>query len=268
MDKNLMFYAIIYHSILFLFLLIALAVWITNRRIARIYWIYGKNIAAVFIFFEIIVFLAKKLDAKILFTIVPLNFIIISVFMTAGMILSKKLNLPSIPLLRSITRGRKDVKNISFIGLIISVILGSAFVCLFTAGLFLVTRPGLSVFMQETVIQGESTTPADIGKSTLLFFILIAVYEEIIFRQFIQRFLSWVLRGIKGGWLLSILLTAALFALGHVGILSTLWVKLTQTFVIGLTLGCIMRKYGLEASIFVHAVLNIFALYASGYLLG
>ena len=268
MDKNLLFYAIVYHAILLLFLFAALAVWLKNRRLGSIYWIYGKNIAAIFIFFEIIVFLSKKLDARVLFTIVPLNFILIAVFVTAGMILSNKLHLPSMPILRALTRGKKEWKKIHFLKMIVSVILGSAFVCGFTAVLFLATKPGLSEFVQKTVIQSENVTAGHIAKSTLLFFILIAVYEEIIFRLFIQRFLSWLFRGFSGGWLIAIVLTAALFALGHVGILATLWVKLTQTFVIGLTLGLIMRKYGLEASILVHATLNIFALYASGYLLG
>ena len=124
----------------------------------------------------------------------------------------------------------------------------------------------MSDFIKEaTEAQGKFKAQVEI--SSIVFFLLVAFYEEVLFRLFIQTFLSYILRNFALGSLLALIGSSFLFAIGHFGILATWWVKFVQTFTIGIVLGHIMKRHGMEASFGTHAILNIFALYTSSILL-
>ncbi len=59
------------------------------------------------------------------------------------------------------------------------------------------------------------------------------------------------------GYATAIVLTAALWSLGHVGALNPDWVKLAQIFPLGLALGWLYRRQGTESTIMVHALFNV-----------
>lgn len=182
--------------------------------------------------------------------------------------LARRINQPSLPLSTLWTTGKRRPFTQNFLQYIKPVVFYSLMICAFTFIFFKFANPELSSFLKETMQQeGSSAVSQKVLFSSILFFVLIAFYEEVLFRLFIQTFLSYLFRKFYFGGGLAILMTSALFAVGHYGILETWWIKFTQTFVVGLVLGHLMKKHGMETSFAVHAVLNIFALYSTGLLL-
>src|SRR5574341_234921 len=198
--------------------------------------------------------------------IIPFHFISIALSLMGGMMLARRLSLPSLPFITSLTRGRKDKSTRLLQDFLKPIFIYAPLICIFTFFLFKFTHPEMSDFIKEAVeVQGK--LKAKVELSSIVFFLLVAFYEEILFRLFIQTFLSYILRRFALGSFIAIVGASLFFAMGHFGILATWWVKFVQTFTIGLVLGHVMKKHGMEASFGVHAILNIFALYSSGILL-
>ena len=87
-----------------------------------------------------------------------------------------------------------------------------------------------------------------------------AIGEEIIFRLGIQSFLVKYLKLEGQSYWIAILITSALWTIGHAGTLQPEWVKLAQIFPVGLMLGWLFRKYGAESTILAHGLFNILML--------
>ncbi len=95
-----------------------------------------------------------------------------------------------------------------------------------------------------------------------------AFTEEIAFRMCIQNYLARVLRLPRRAYGLAIVLSAAFWALAHGEVLDPAWVKPVQVFPIGLGLGYLARRWGLESSILAHAGFNLILIVLSPWLLG
>jgi membrane protease YdiL (CAAX protease family) len=94
---------------------------------------------------------------------------------------------------------------------------------------------------------------------TVYVFVFAAAFvEEIIFRLGIQNALIRLLHLRQGWYWIAIVLTAALWTMGHAGVLSQDWLKFLQVFPVGLMLGWLNLKFGVESSILTHGLLNIF----------
>jgi membrane protease YdiL (CAAX protease family) len=121
--------------------------------------------------------------------------------------------------------------------------------------LFLITRPQLSEIMQRRVdISAMQATDA-FSLQGIIILLEVAIAEEIVFRLGIQNFLGRLLKD-RSYWI-AIALTSAIWTLGHAGVLQPDWVKLAQIFPIGLVLGWLYRKYGVESTIIVHSIFNV-----------
>lgn len=235
-----------------------------NRHAARIYWHFGKNIASCFALVELILFLQRGVLANTS-VLIPLHFFSIAAAAMSGMFFLRKLHLPSLPVLIAIGQAKPSRSAVPLIAQrIIPILFFSGIVCGFTFLLFKFTNPELSNALKNAA-EGQ-TQAMKIGYSSIIFFILVALYEEVLFRLYLQSFLSYLFRRTTLGWIYALLLTSVIFAVGHFGILETWWIKFTQTFFIGIVLGIAMRKYGMETSLAIHSILNIFALYSSAYL--
>lgn len=95
-----------------------------------------------------------------------------------------------------------------------------------------------------------------------------ALTEEIAFRMCIQNYLARVLRLPRRAYWLAIVLSAAFWALAHGEVLDPAWVKPVQVFPVGLGLGYLARRWGLESSILAHAGFNLVVICLSPWLLG
>jgi len=90
---------------------------------------------------------------------------------------------------------------------------------------------------------------------------LVAVAEELVFRLGIQNLLAAWCNWCGRKYWLAIVATSALWTLGHVGTLDPDWVKFLQIFPVGVALGWLFRKHGIESCIAVHVLFNVLASY-------
>lgn len=88
---------------------------------------------------------------------------------------------------------------------------------------------------------------------------LVAVSEELVFRLGIQNFLAAACNWWGRKYWLAIVATSALWTLGHAGALDPNWVKFLQIFPVGVALGWLFRKHGIESCIAVHVLFNVLA---------
>ncbi|HSD84872.1 MAG TPA: CPBP family intramembrane glutamic endopeptidase [Anaerolineae bacterium] len=123
----------------------------------------------------------------------------------------------------------------------------------YSAVLFLIAQPRIAAAIRDAA-------SADVRVLTPLSLVLIvefAFVEELIFRLGIQNYLGAKLINKRYGYASAIVLTTVLWTLGHVGSLDPDWVKLLQIFPLGLALGWLYRKQGIESTILVHGLFNV-----------
>ncbi|MCY3819267.1 MAG: CPBP family intramembrane metalloprotease [Gammaproteobacteria bacterium] len=92
----------------------------------------------------------------------------------------------------------------------------------------------------------------DIGASMAVAVLAVsvaAVGEELMFRLGIQNYIARIFGWWDHRYWLAIILSAALWSLGHAGTLEPDRVKIAQVFPAGLVLGRLARKHGIEACI-------------------
>jgi membrane protease YdiL (CAAX protease family) len=96
---------------------------------------------------------------------------------------------------------------------------------------------------------------------TLTLVCLAPLVEEVIFRGFTQGWVTvlWPERwgGRWAGRTIGIVLSALLWALCHGGQIDPVWVKWVQIFGLGLALGVVRLRQGLEACVLLHLVFNL-----------
>jgi len=148
------------------------------------------------------------------------------------------------------------------IGLVLSFVVYSVI-------LFKIISPKISEFL-ENVTQtksaqyGVSNSPSVL---TTLVVIEFAFAEEIIFRLGIQNLLAKTFRLSHKRYWIAVVLTAALWSLAHAHIINPAWVKIAQVFPLGIALGFLCKKYGVENSILAHGVFNVIMMFLSHYLI-
>jgi membrane protease YdiL (CAAX protease family) len=119
--------------------------------------------------------------------------------------------------------------------------------------LFLVAKPIPSELMQRTFGANLNS----VNFQGILFVLLFAIAEEIIFRLGIQNFLAKHLNLHGGRYWVAIICSTILWSLAHVGTLNPEWVKLAQVVPLGILFGRLCKKYGAESSILAHGLFNV-----------
>ena len=89
--------------------------------------------------------------------------------------------------------------------------------------------------------------------------VLAAFSEEAIYRGYFQSRLGVFLGFLGRRWagLVSVVVVSALWTLGHGGMIDPAWVKWVQIFGIGLVLGAVRVRLGLEGCVGVHLAFNV-----------
>jgi TRAP-type C4-dicarboxylate transport system permease large subunit len=112
----------------------------------------------------------------------------------------------------------------------------------------------------EKMFPGLSETPFWLRTlAGSLSFAAAAFAEELLFRGVLLGFVMRVARGRTGWFWAGNSLVSLLWAVQHLGMTGTPLVKVAQIFVIGLVLGELARKRGVEAAMAGHAGLNVAA---------
>jgi len=138
--------------------------------------------------------------------------------------------------------------------MVLAVAIGSI---IYSSVLFLLTSPRISDLAEQVFGEGVSVADSSVSLLSLLIVLEFAFAEEITFRLGIQNYLAKQLNWQGNKYWIAIALTAALWTLGHTGIVEPDWVKLLQIFPIGLALGWLFRKVGTEGCILAHALFNV-----------
>ena len=159
------------------------------------------------------------------------------------------------PLLKRLFRRHGEADRLSPLPYAVWTINTAIAATAFSLVLFWLTSPQLSALLKAWVAKtGAGTEP------TLLTAVVCtrhAFFEEIVFRLGIQSFLARQFRLQGRKYWIAIVLTSALWAIGHAGTMDPEWVKLAQIFPIGIALGALFRKYGVESCILAHGIFNL-----------
>ncbi|XOV84649.1 MAG: lysostaphin resistance A-like protein [bacterium] len=123
----------------------------------------------------------------------------------------------------------------------------------FSFGLFWLTgaTPAESLAVNR---EGEYAVPLFVLVFVVAAF---AFVEEIVFRLGLQNWLGYSWGNSDNAHYAAIAFTAALWALGHAGMMDPDWVKIVQILVMGVWLGWMNRKYGVLACVMTHLVFNV-----------
>jgi len=148
------------------------------------------------------------------------------------------------------------------------ILIVAAASAIYSALLFLLTKPQIAEMIER--VFRVSRNAADAGTYTpftVLLVLAFAFSEELFFRLGIQNFLARYLRWQGNRYWAAIALTSFVWTLGHAGVLDPNWVKFAQIFPVGLMLGWLFRKHGVEACILAHGLFNIIMIAPSSILL-
>lgn len=192
---------------------------------------------------------------------------------TAGLVAESLPDEPEVALLEAAppvpatTRLRPVLLQVSrtrYLALILAVALVGT---LYSIGLFLLVKPQMSETMQRALGFNASVSEKTFTLPGILVVLAFAFGEEIFFRLGIQNFLAARLHLQDGRYWVAIVLTSLLWTAGHVGTLDPEWVKLAQVFPVGLMLGWLFKKYGVESTILAHGLFNVLLLIPASYLI-
>jgi membrane protease YdiL (CAAX protease family) len=187
----------------------------------------------------------------------------IIVFASVGMYCCRYARRPAAPVLEAVFRRRRrtlpPLTRSLGLALPATIVAAVAYSCVLLSA----TAPRVS----ETVRQlaelqsakaGLASQPSLMAALAMLEF---AFVEEIVFRLGIQNLLAKTMRLRRQWYWIAIILTAALWSSGHAGTLEPGWVKMAQIFPIGLALGKLCEKYGVESCIVAHGGFNLIMMF-------
>jgi len=137
----------------------------------------------------------------------------------------------------------------------------------YSALLFLLTKPHIAEMVQRAFAVRESSDAGRYTPFAILLVLAFAFGEEIFFRLGIQNFLAMYLKWQGNRYWAAIAATSLLWTIGHAGVLDPDWVKFAQIFPLGLMLGWLFRRHGVEACILAHGLFNIIMIGLSSILL-
>lgn len=266
--------AVIYMVLLIIFSLLFLIDCIRRRKRLNLYVKYGLLYGAILVMLDSAFFLLNPGIAELVpvHQLVIIDFVAlvrIAVFTCMGMYCCALLNCPDLPLTRRVIARpdvpRKVVTNTYLISIAGVVIGGVAFSYL----LFKITTPQISEFVRNLSEFSMTRTGISDRPSIMMALIVLqfAFAEEIVFRLGIQNYLARQFNLRRGRYWISILITAGFWSLAHANTLDPEWVKIAQVFPLGVGLGALSRKFGVESSIFAHGAFNVIMMFLAGDLI-
>lgn len=184
-------------------------------------------------------------------------YIKVIIYTALGMYLCKVTGCRDLPLFRKLFRESKD-DDINYKRYILSTIAVIAASVAFSYLLFKLTSPSESEYIKNLTQSNDALLKAKVSRlSMALTMPLIAITEELTFRLVFQNLIAMQLKLDENKYWIAIIISSALWTLGHTHALNPEWVKYAQIFPIGLALGKLQKKYGVECCIIVHTFFNI-----------
>lgn len=264
----------IYIIIMFIFVVIFIVNSIRHRNEIRIYVKYG--ILFILIFF--VIDIASIISIPNVFQLVPvyLWFIVaviaylkIAVFTCMGIYYCSQLGIVDIPLIKSFSGNTSSFDTINkqnYIVSIIGVVVGAI---LYTVVLFELTSPDVSETLRKLIKTQHAKSGISDEPSVLVALVMIvaAIGEEITFRLGIQNYLAKQLKLNEDNYWVPVVLTSVLWSIAHANSLEPEWVKFVQIFPMGIVLGFLFKRYGLESCILAHGLFNLSMMFIGPHLI-
>jgi len=238
------------------------------RKRVRPFTKFGLAFGLIYLFFELTLILPNlELVTEVFgvstFCIDLIGLVRIIVFVSVGMYCCRRARRPAAPILQAIFRRRRRSLPVLTRAFSLAVLLTIVGATTYSYVLLSATTPRAS----ETVRRLMELQPATAGLASeasllaALAMLEFAFIEEIVFRLGIQNLLAKSMR-LQGQWYwVAIILTAALWSSGHAGTLEPGWVKMAQVFPIGLALGKLCERFGVESCIVAHGGFNLIMLF-------
>ncbi|MFH1230516.1 MAG: CPBP family intramembrane glutamic endopeptidase [Planctomycetota bacterium] len=86
------------------------------------------------------------------------------------------------------------------------------------------------------------------------------IFEEVSMRLFLLTVLGYWFRKFDSRGFLAIFISSIIWSFGHAGMVNPEWIKFVQVLLLGIIIGWLMRRKGVEACMLVHVINNITAL--------
>ncbi len=265
--------SLIYGILMFILLIVLLIHSIRYRREIRGYIKYGIVLGIILIVLDgaIVPFVPSFFEAMPILQFLILDviaFVKIVVFTCMGIYCCSTLGIVDIPLMKRLAGETDNLGGSTRPNSILAVIGVIAGGIAFSVILFKLTSPQLSESLKElTKLQGAKLGISD-EPSVLLALVVItfAFSEEILFRLGIQNYLAKQFKLTDSKYWIAVVLTSGLWSIAHANILNPEWVKIVQIFPLGIALGFLFKKSGLESCILAHGIFNIGMMCLSPYL--
>jgi len=247
------------HLIYFIFLVIILLksseIALKNILRARIVLKVARPIIIFVIISIILSFLfliLSKLEAKEFLNAISFNifqFFLFGFCLIAGFTEGAKTNLPAFPFLHLGWKGANYLKRRGFPTFSLKRFFRIFFLMIFgSISIWIFFSPEITKETQEIF---EKSGFAQL--SLILSVLSAAIIEETVFRFFLQTELIRYLKIPAVG----IIITSAIWAMGHSGMVIPSGVKELQIFYVGIILGIIRNYWGIEICILLHLLMNI-----------
>lgn len=180
-------------------------------------------------------------------------------FVVAGMYLAVRSGCSSLPLTRGFERYWKTPGgvpiNTHLTRTVLEAVLVALFSLSFTVFVFSVSHPKESE-ATRTMMRAIGDGAAANLLLLLKGLVSAPLFEEIVFRHFMQRSIGRLLGGQVRGRAMAIVLASLFWAFAHAGAVTPEWSKFAQTLGIGLALGWLYDRRGLEGSVLAHFLFN------------
>ena len=235
---------ILYGIIVFILGIGILVYYVQNFKEVNKHFKYGAVLMGIIFILQII-----GLGIQAIFGII--TFLIAIINVCIGLHLCAELKLIDLPIFKKLFC-EEDYEKINIRRYIIStaaVILGGV---VFSYVLLYVTKPTVSAEFKELLNPEGSTT-----LRIVIYFFAVAMAEEVTFRLVIQNYVAKMFKLEGKKYWIAIVFSAFLWALAHGIPFNPGWLKFAQIFPIGIVLGRLFRKYGLESCMLAHGGFNI-----------
>jgi membrane protease YdiL (CAAX protease family) len=259
---------IVYSGLMLAFFVVFLIGYFRYRKRVRPYARYALIPAVALVLIEGALLVCSQdireaVRAPVVLCVDVIAFVRLFVYGAVGMYCAASVARPYAPLLRALVKHRPQVATGLSRGLLFwaPVFVGASVV--YSWLLFTLVPVRMSEAIREMLEASPASAPLALQPSLVgaLVMLEFALAEEVMFRLGIQNYLAHVFKLRGDRYWVAILLTTVLWSVAHVNTLEPGWVKLVQVFPMGLALGLLFRRYGLEVCVLGHAVFNIIMMF-------
>jgi hypothetical protein len=256
--------AVIYGGLMLVFSIIFLVGFFRYRRRVRPYTKYALIPAVILIVVDAAIVLLNPagfggFDVPSVLCIDLIVFVKLILFGAVGMYCAASIGVKHAPLTRSLLARRPHRPGGLSRGLLLwapAIAVGGV---LYSCVLFTLVPVRASDMVRELLESSSTNLPTAMGASVVgaLAMFEFALSEEVVFRLGIQNYLARVLKLRGNSYWIAVVLTTALWSMAHVNTLDPNWAKIVQVFPLGIALGVLFRRYGVEACTAAHLLFNL-----------